>query len=284
MDIQKSSNKLLGAGLLAAISASLCCITPVLAFLAGSSGLAASFSWMEPFRPYLIGVTVLVIGFAWYQKMKPRTAEEIACDCEEDGKPPFIQSKTFLGIVTVFAGLMLAFPYYSNAFYPTNNKAAVVIQTGEPQKVVFSVTGMTCTGCEGHVAHALNEVDGVLSAEASYEEGKAIVIFDPEKTELAVLEAAINSTGYKVSGIAEGPIAATNFSPVTEIILPVVGMTCTGCEGHVNHAVSELPGIEEVKASYKDGQAVVRFDPKQVDEKQIVEAINKTGYTVKKND
>lgn len=275
------SNKWAGAGLLSAIAASLCCITPVLAVLAGTSGLAATFSWVEPFRPYLIGITVLIIGFAWYQKLKPRAQEEIDCDCEEDGKPPFLQSQILLGIVTVFAGLMLAFPYYSNAFY-TQKKAAVAI--GEPQKVVFSVSGMTCTGCEGHVTHALNEVDGVLSAEASYDEGKAIVIFDPEKTEIKVLEAAINSTGYKVSGITEGPIAATNFSPVTEIILPVVGMTCTGCEGHVNHAVSELPGIEEVKASYENGQAVVRFDPNQVNENQIVEAINKTGYTVKKQD
>lgn len=283
MEAQKSSNKLVGAGLLAAVSASLCCITPVLAFLAGSSGLAASFSWMEPFRPYLIGVTVLVIGFAWYQKLKPRTQDEIDCDCEEDGKPPFIQSKGFLGIVTVFAGLMLAFPYYSNAFYPTHDKAAIVA-TEESQKVVFSVSGMTCTSCEEHVTHALNEVEGVLSAEASYEEGKAIVIFDPEKTDVKALEAAINSTGYEVSGIAEGPIAVGDFSPITEIILPIVGMTCTGCEGHVNHAVGELRGIEEVKASYTDGQAVVRFDPKQVKEEQIVEAINKTGYTVKKQD
>ena len=110
----KRENKLIGAGLLAAITASLCCITPVLALIAGTSGIASTFSWLEPFRPYLIGLTILVLGFAWYQKLKPQ--KEIDCECDTDdlpagkeGKPKFIQSKKFLGIVTVFAIIMLAF-------------------------------------------------------------------------------------------------------------------------------------------------------------------------------
>jgi hypothetical protein len=68
----KREKKLIGAGLLAAITASLCCITPVLALIAGTSGIASTFSWIEPFRPYLIGLTILVLGFACYQKLKPQ--------------------------------------------------------------------------------------------------------------------------------------------------------------------------------------------------------------------
>src|SRR3990172_10982156 len=104
MNTQKTTAKggLIGAGILSAIAASLCCITPVLALIAGSSGIAATFSWLEPARPYLIGITVLVLGFAWYQKLKPKKAE-VDCDCEGDKKPSFMQSNKFLGIVTVFA-------------------------------------------------------------------------------------------------------------------------------------------------------------------------------------
>ncbi|HBQ61761.1 MAG TPA: heavy metal transporter, partial [Balneolaceae bacterium] len=50
-----SDTKWLGAGLGVAFIASLCCITPVLAVLAGTSGIASTFSFMDPFRPYLIG-------------------------------------------------------------------------------------------------------------------------------------------------------------------------------------------------------------------------------------
>jgi len=89
----KSGNKLIGAGLLTAVSASLCCITPVLALIAGTSGMASTFSWIEPFRPYLLGLTFLVLGFAWYQKLKPK--KEIDCECETDEKPKFSQTKSF---------------------------------------------------------------------------------------------------------------------------------------------------------------------------------------------
>ncbi|MGC8802221.1 MAG: hypothetical protein ACP5PS_00380, partial [Bacteroidales bacterium] len=68
---------------------------PVLALISGAGGIASLFSWLEPARPYLIVTTLLVLGFAWYQKLKPRTDEEIQCACEEDEKPPFMQTKVF---------------------------------------------------------------------------------------------------------------------------------------------------------------------------------------------
>ncbi|MEC3965274.1 hypothetical protein VM932_07290, partial [Muricauda sp. SYSU M86414] len=36
----------------AALLSSFCCITPVLALVAGTSGLASTFSWLDPIRPY----------------------------------------------------------------------------------------------------------------------------------------------------------------------------------------------------------------------------------------
>lgn len=187
--------------ILSAVSASLCCITPVLSLLAGTTGFAATFSWVDPFRPYLIGITFLIIGFAWYQKLRPRTQEEIACDCEEDEKPSFMQSKSFLSIVTVFAGLMLAFPYYSNAFYSqTENTTAVISQQKPVQILVLDIQGMTCSGCEAHVEHAANEVKGIQTAKASYAEGKAEIEFDPTQTSPKEIIEAVKMTGYKITG------------------------------------------------------------------------------------
>src|SRR5690554_7620159 len=107
----KSENKLTGLGLLTAISASLCCITPVLALLAGTSGLASAFSWLDPLRPYLMGLKVLVFGFAWFQKLKHK--KKMDWDWETTEKKPFIKQKKFLGIVTFFAGLLLGFQTFA---------------------------------------------------------------------------------------------------------------------------------------------------------------------------
>ncbi len=193
----KSEKKLIGAGLLTAITASLCCITPVLALIAGTSGIASTFSWIEPFRPYLFGLTILVLGFAWYQKLKPK--KEIDCECDTDEKPKFIQSKIFLGIVTAFAIIMLAFPYYSGIFYPNTEKKIIIVDKLDIKTTEFKISGMTCASCEEHVSHEVNKLNGIANVKASYENENAIIEFDKTKTNEMEIEKAINSTGYKVT-------------------------------------------------------------------------------------
>jgi len=197
-------NNIIGIGLLTSLTASLCCITPVLALIAGTSGIASTFSWIEPFRPYLIGMTILVLAFAWYQKLKPQ--KEIDCECGTDdlpagkaGKPKFVQSKTFLGIVTAFAIIMLAFPYYSGIFYPNTEKQIIVVEKSDIKTTEFTISGMTCGSCEEHVKHEVNKLNGIVDTKVSYENGNAIIEFDKSKSNETEIEKAINATGYKVT-------------------------------------------------------------------------------------
>ncbi len=194
----KSDKALIGSGIITAVAASLCCITPVLALIAGTSGIAASFSWVEPFRPYLIGFTILVLAFAWYQKLKPKKAEDVDCACEVDEKPSFWQSKLFLAMVTVFAVIMLAFPYYSTVFYPDNKKEIVIVNPADIQILHLDIKGMTCTACNNHIAHAAQEVNGVIEAKADYKTGNAEVKYDKTKTTKEAIVKSIDKTGYKV--------------------------------------------------------------------------------------
>lgn len=193
----KTDKKLISTGLLAAFTASLCCVTPLLAFIAGTSGLAASFSWLEPLRPYLIALTVFVLGFAWYLKLKPK--KQLDCSCENDEKIPFTQSKMFLGIVTLFAVLMLAFPYYSAVFYPKTQKQIIIVDQSNIREIEFTISGMTCASCGEHVNSEINKLAGIISSDASYENKNAVVKFDDSKTNIDEIENAINGTGYVVT-------------------------------------------------------------------------------------
>ncbi len=194
-----NNKKLIGTSVLAAITASLCCITPVLALLAGTSGIASTFSWIEPFRPYLIGITILVLAFAWYLKLKPNTKAEIDCECEDE-KPKFINSKGFLFLVTIFAGAMLAFPRYSHVFYPTpdTSKEIVYVEQSNVKEIRVTIEGMTCSGCEAHIESKVNKLDGILKVDADYEAANTTVKYDETKVDLQKIETAILSTGYKI--------------------------------------------------------------------------------------
>ena len=203
MEQNKSSEKKwIGAGLLAALAASLCCITPVLAVLGGLGGIASTFSFLEPLRPYLIGVTTLVLGFAFYKAYKPKKEDDVECACEDEESPAkknFLNSKAFLWVVTGVSILMFAFPSYSHIFFPdTNNKVVVVNESNVTQAKLY-IEGMTCTGCEESVNYTLNSKEGVISATSSYETGIADVKFDKSKVKPEQLAKAVeDEVGYKV--------------------------------------------------------------------------------------
>lgn len=198
MSTVKSDSKAWIAGLLTATAASLCCITPVLALISGTSGIASTFSWMVPFRPYLIGLTAAVLGFAWYQKLKPKKAD-IDCECEED-KPSFWQTKIFLGIVTVLAVLLMAFPYYSKIFFPkTETRQVIVVDKSNIKQIKMNISGMDCEACSQTINLALSKVPGVLEYKTEYKDGSSIVKFDNSKTNEKTIVEAVNETGYKVS-------------------------------------------------------------------------------------
>ena len=195
MKTEKTSKNAAYTGLFAAVAASSCCIPPVIALIAGVGGSASALSWMEPFRPYLIGLAVIAIGYAWYNYLKPKKAEDC---CEVDAKPKWYQTKGFLIGITLFAAISISFPYYAHIFYPNNKKEIVIINQSDIQTVNFNVQGMTCAGCEESIKHAVNELEGIVNVNASYEKASAEVEFDNTKTTKEQIEKAINSTGYKV--------------------------------------------------------------------------------------
>ena len=194
---QKTQSRSIGTALLAAVTASLCCITPVLALFSGASGIAATFSWLEPARPFLIGLTILILGVAWYLNFKPvKTEADCACD---DDKQPFIQSKTFLGIVTLLAIAMLSFPSYSHIFYPNTNQSSMInVADSSIRLLELDIKGMTCAGCEEHVKHAASQVEGVLQVDASFETGTANIRFNQLLVSKDEIVVAVNKTGYQV--------------------------------------------------------------------------------------
>ncbi len=121
------------------------------------------------------------------------------CNCNTEEKAPLIQTKAFLGVVTVFAGLMLAFPTYAHVFFPKTEQQTIITAQENMQTAEFKITGMTCSGCEEHVHHQVKKLTGIIRTTVSYKNGNAIVKFDKAKTDIQEIEKAISKTGYTVT-------------------------------------------------------------------------------------
>ena len=60
--------------------------------------------------------------------------------------------------------------------------------------------------------------------------------------------------------------------------LDVRGMSCAACAGHVTRALLGLDGVQSAQVSLTENQAVVTYDPVQVQVAQMTEAVAEEGY------
>lgn len=75
-------------------------------------------------------------------------------------------------------------------------QAAAPAQTDSPQHVILDVPGMTCPVCPITVRKALQQVDGVIQADADFDNRRASVVFDPRRTDIQALIQATTNAGY----------------------------------------------------------------------------------------
>ncbi len=189
----------LGASLLAALAASLCCILPIIFALAGV-GIVGASAFFAAWRPYLLCVTALLlaVGFYFaYRKPNEACVPGLACAVPSANR----KGRIGLWIATAFVVLFAAFPYYSG---PVAN---FVLGTGSSSKasaagpqlthVTLVVEGMDCPACATAIENRLSGLAGVKKASVSYEQKRAEVEFDQSVVNVEALEKAIADSGYK---------------------------------------------------------------------------------------
>jgi copper chaperone len=67
------------------------------------------------------------------------------------------------------------------------------------ERIVLSVTGMTCQGCVQSVERAVSKVDGVVVARAKLDPGEVKIRFDEGRTSSSALAEAVRTAGFGVS-------------------------------------------------------------------------------------
>src|SRR5260370_5143037 len=110
----------LGSSVLAAITASLCCIGPLVAVVLGASGFAAS-AVFEKWRPVFLVVTVALLGLAWYLTYRnPKAACEEGSACAT--KLGSQWDTVVLWLATAFVLIAAAVPTRASAILPPTAK------------------------------------------------------------------------------------------------------------------------------------------------------------------
>ncbi len=193
-----------GASVLAAVAASLCCILPIVFALGGFAIVGAS-AFFESLRPYFLIATFALLGVGFYLAYrKPKYACEPGSACARPQVNRF--GRIGLWIATVLVIAFAAFPYYSGAvanFLLSDGsvKASPAQPASTVQHVSFAVRGMYCPACAKAVESNLMNLSGIRKATVSYEQGRAEVEYDSRTVTLQQMEKAIQDAGYQAQKI-----------------------------------------------------------------------------------
>lgn len=183
------------SSIITAIIASLCCIGPVVVALIGVGSIGA-FSAFETYRPYLVGITVAILGLAFYLTYRKREVkcEDGSCTVESAGK----WNKISVWSATLVAAVAIAFPYFGDSLLAT---ASTVPQRRATQSIEYATTilnvdGMDCKACAAGLQATLGRIEGVRKTNVEYEQGKAIVEYDPAIVQPTAFVDHINESGF----------------------------------------------------------------------------------------
>ena len=66
-----------------------------------------------------------------------------------------------------------------------------------------------------------------------------------------------------------------------QLRIPIEGMTCSSCVGHISHAVGRLDGVESVRVDLATDSATVAFDRTRTSLAAIGVAIERAGYVAR---
>jgi Cu+-exporting ATPase len=123
------------------------------------------------------------------------------------------------------------------------------------------------------IENALQKTEGVSEARVNIATEKAVVEYDSSEISLEELGEVIEGTGYE-------PVLPKGGAERRDVILNIVGMTCSACAATIEKSLSSLDGVESVFVNIATDKARVRYDPRLVSIFDLRKAVTDVGYDV----
>jgi copper chaperone len=83
----------------------------------------------------------------------------------------------------------------------SDQKTTELQVSGDDKAVTIQCSGMTCTGCETSVKGKVKQINGVKDVIADYKTNVVKASYDPAKTNVDAIKAAIADAGFNVESV-----------------------------------------------------------------------------------
>ncbi|AOA62054.1 Cu(+2)-transporting P-type ATPase [Komagataella phaffii CBS 7435] len=146
-----------------------------------------------------------------------------------------------------------------------------------------TITGMTCSACVNSITQNLQSLDSVEEVSVSLMTETGTIVHGDGISPKDIIE-VIEDSGFDCELISSDPVLSepekASYQNETTVKLQVIGMTCTNCSDTVESMVSQLDGVLSAHVALVTEECVVRYLPRQVGIRKIVETIENCGFDV----
>lgn len=133
-----------------------------------------------------------------------------------------------------------------------------------PLRVELPVSGLDCATCANTIQSSIGQVQGVRKVHVNFPSSTAHVLYDPERTDLQKIIAAVKKAGYDVGA--------------GEMQVHIAGLHCASCVRFIEDTLHQVPGILAATLNPGTEKATIQYVPEQVNFEVIKKAIESTGY------
>lgn len=135
----------------------------------------------------------------------------------------------------------------------------------QPQNHILyiPVEGMESTHCAAIIDQILKNIDGLKFYQTEFN-NKRVVIEVTDKESTSKIVEAIQKLGYQV--------------PVSNIVLPVLQMSCAACAVSVESMLQSLNGVLKAEVNYANATVSIEYLPNTVTTGDMQSAVRSIGY------
>ena len=137
----------------------------------------------------------------------------------------------------------------------------------EPQRLEFTIGGLSCAGAAAPLAARIKGMSGVIDAVVNPITERAVIVFDPGATGA---EEIVRSVAVDADLDVGRSLARWH--------LKIGGVTCASCVRRIENAVERVPGVRGASVNVAADSLTVEYTPSRTDLAAVRAAVGSEGF------
>ncbi|XP_053494325.1 copper-transporting ATPase 2 [Ictalurus furcatus] len=168
---------------------------------------------------------------------------------------------------------------FDNLAYMAGSLSELRPNVGPISQLTLTLTSSpSCPDSTHSLQKCLSVLSGVADVFIPQSGGRAWVAYHPSTVTAKEILQEIQGMGYGVRDVTNAPQPGESAQEGSLVRIRVEGMTCLSCVRSIEDRIGALQGVKGLNVSLSDKEAVIWYNPKQVNPENLREHIQDVGF------